>query len=213
MMDFSLDRPPGGGTLKSMNVLNNHKRNQPKGFTVVELLIVIVIIAILAAISMAVYTNISQRAKNTAIINAASQSLKMIQAYIATNGTYPATGSACITVDSGCSTDRYSDTTLAANAIFDANMATVGSLPKSVPVEGARLFGLSYVYNPSNTVNGESRPAHLNYHLFGTSKTCGIPGVMWWTAESTYITSSTGNTAPDNNGKTLCRVSIPGPAA
>ena len=78
-----------------------------QGFTIVELLIVIVVIAILAAISIAAYTNIQQRAKNTAIINAASQSLKMIQAYIAETGAYPlvsATGYPviCITTDSGC---------------------------------------------------------------------------------------------------------------
>ena len=56
------------------------------GFTIVELLIVIVVIAILAAVSIAAYTNIQQRAKNAVIINAASQSLKMIEAYIAETG-------------------------------------------------------------------------------------------------------------------------------
>ena len=46
--------------------------SKQQAFTIVELLIVIVVIAILAAISIAAYTNIQQRAKNTAIINAAS---------------------------------------------------------------------------------------------------------------------------------------------
>ena len=46
-----------------------------KGFTIVELLIVIVVIAILAAISMAAYTNITARA-NTSTAAAAAKSVK-----------------------------------------------------------------------------------------------------------------------------------------
>ena len=126
----------------------------PRGFTIVELLIVIVVIAILAAISIAAYTNIQQRAKNTAIVNAASQSLKMIQAYIAEKGTYPLKGSACITVGTGCST-------IVENTTFNTNMASVGALPKNVPAEGDSLYGVSYVYASSTTFNGESQPAPL----------------------------------------------------
>ena len=77
-----VDRDLGGGTIRSMK--NTYAKTS--GFTIVELLIVIVVIAILAAVSIAAYTNIQQRAKNAVIINAASQSLKMIEAYIAETG-------------------------------------------------------------------------------------------------------------------------------
>jgi type IV pilus assembly protein PilA len=201
-----------------MNVLNNHKRNQrnnhnhsqSKGFTIVELLIVIVVIAILAAISMAAYTNISQRAKNTAIINAASQSLKMINAYIAQTGEYPLKTWACITTESGCATGSA----MPSNASFDADMATVGVLPKSVPVEGAAMFGVTYIYNDAHMVDEMRQPAYLAYYLFGTNQSCGVPGVMLWMANNTYrTTSATGRTSGsvDSDKKTLCRVVIPGP--
>lgn len=51
-------------------MVNIHRR---EGFTIVELLIVIVVIAILAAISIVSYTGIQQRANNTVTIEATGQ--------------------------------------------------------------------------------------------------------------------------------------------
>ena len=48
------------------------------GFTIVELLIVIVVIAILAAISIAAYTNIQERAKTSRRNSEMNQLLKAI---------------------------------------------------------------------------------------------------------------------------------------
>ena len=70
-IDFSLDTNLGGGTLKSMN-------RKAHGFTIVELLIVIVVIAILAAISVAAYTNIRERAKTSRRNSEMAQLLKAI---------------------------------------------------------------------------------------------------------------------------------------
>ena len=59
------------------------------GFTIVELLIVIVVIAILAAISIAAYTNIQDRAENSKTIAAAEAYLKAIQLYKVETGDIP----------------------------------------------------------------------------------------------------------------------------
>lgn len=61
------------------------------GFTIVELLIVIVVIAILATISIVAYRGIQQRANNSAATAAARQALGKIQAHFTTEGSYPAT--------------------------------------------------------------------------------------------------------------------------
>jgi prepilin-type N-terminal cleavage/methylation domain-containing protein len=64
-------------------------RGRQSGFTIVELLIVIVVIAILAAITIVAYNGIQQRAKNTQTVSAANAWYKAIKMYKAENGTYP----------------------------------------------------------------------------------------------------------------------------
>ncbi len=59
------------------------------GFTIVELLIVIVVIAVLAAITIVAYTGIRNRAEADAGLVAATSSIKKAQAYNAEIGTYP----------------------------------------------------------------------------------------------------------------------------
>lgn len=61
------------------------------GFTIVELLIVIVVIAILAAVSVVAYNGIQTRAENQKTISAVGQYVKAFHAYAIDNGNYPTT--------------------------------------------------------------------------------------------------------------------------
>lgn len=194
--------------------LTHKPKNTPQGFTIVELLIVIVVIAILAAISIVSYNGIQQRAKNTAIINAASQSLRVIQAYIASTGRYPSGDTntdSCVTSTTGC---RDGSTSYFANSTFDTAMSSIGSLPRSVPALGANAFGIRYNYVASRLFNGSLQPAVLQYWLFGRSAQCELQNVMsgnWFSA----ISSGTGyysNAVYDGIEKTQCIISIPGPS-
>lgn len=73
------------------------------GFTIVELLIVIVVIAILAAISIVAYNGIQNRSKNVTTQQSLSQVAKLVEAYNALKGSYPSTGSLNnVYTDSGC---------------------------------------------------------------------------------------------------------------
>jgi prepilin-type N-terminal cleavage/methylation domain-containing protein len=62
-----------------------------RGFTIVELLIVIVVIAILAAIVIIAYNGVSQRARDAKRLTDITAVYKAIQMYYADNGTYPVT--------------------------------------------------------------------------------------------------------------------------
>lgn len=65
------------------------------GFTIVELLIVIVVIAILAAISIVAYNGIQQRAQNSKTTTALTAWVKALKLYKVDNGRWPA-GYACL---------------------------------------------------------------------------------------------------------------------
>lgn len=65
--------------------------NKHSGFTIVELLIVIVVIAILAAITIVAYNGIRERSQLSAMQSSLSQAAKKVQLYAATNNEdYPA---------------------------------------------------------------------------------------------------------------------------
>lgn len=64
-------------------------KKSTSGFTIVELLIVIVVIAILATISVVAYNGIQTRANNTQTIDAVGQFVKAYSLYAADNGDYP----------------------------------------------------------------------------------------------------------------------------
>lgn len=65
-------------------------RKKQTGFTIVELLIVIVIIGILAAITIVAYNGIQGRARDTQRAQDMQTIVKALEIYKATNGVYPA---------------------------------------------------------------------------------------------------------------------------
>ena len=65
-----------------------HGREQA-GFTIVELLIVIVVVAILASISVIAYGGIQERARNSALMSGMDSLEKAFKVYAAQNGQYP----------------------------------------------------------------------------------------------------------------------------
>lgn len=69
--------------------MTNTIKSKNSGFTIVELLIVIVVIAILAAISIVAYSGIQNRAKTSSGEQLAAQVEKKAQAYYTVKGLYP----------------------------------------------------------------------------------------------------------------------------
>ncbi len=64
-------------------------KNKQQGFTIVELLIVIVVIGILAALVITTFTGIQQKARNTERETDVKALHSQIEAYYAQNGYYP----------------------------------------------------------------------------------------------------------------------------
>ena len=181
------------------------------GFTIVELLIVIVVIAILAAITIVAYTGIQERANNTAIVDGVGKIKRAVEAYAAANSTYPYTVESeyvCVTTDSTC---RRNSNPMASTPAFATAMASIGGLVRSVPLASDVRGGVTYQYNSSRTVDGRPAPAVLNYYVKGTSTSCGLPALN--TDNTTAVTTSSGYTNGNigGSGVTYCVVSINGP--
>lgn len=86
--------------MEAINVMSR------KGFTIVELLIVIVVIAILASITVVGYSGIRASAEKTKTVSTARSYIQALSAYQLSEGAYPTTSTYCL--GSGY-TDRTSD--------------------------------------------------------------------------------------------------------
>lgn len=70
--------------------MSSLKKVTQKGFTIVELLIVIVVIGILAALVITTYNGIQQKGRNTERTTDLKAIQSQLEAYYAENGVYPA---------------------------------------------------------------------------------------------------------------------------
>ncbi len=70
--------------------MNSLSKRREQGFTIVELLIVIVVIGILAALVITTYNGIQQKGRNTERTTDLKAVKSQLEAYYAQNGRYPA---------------------------------------------------------------------------------------------------------------------------
>lgn len=176
------------------------KNQRSRGFTIVELLIVVVVIAILAAITIVSYNGITARARNTQTISAVNAYLKGFAQYATINGTYPPVagsnysclgdnnpGDHCFSrLNSPGSPDDMIE-----NAALNATLKTVmGSLPDPSPAIVSGKNGIMFVNHGGSgvTLDGVQHRYYIVYILEGVGTKCTAGPLLsggWATFSST----------------------------
>ena len=117
-------------------------------FTIVELLIVIVVIAILAAISIVAYRGIQERANNAALQSTISQLQKRLEVYKAQNDNYPVTTTGAL----GNANSSLTDANCSRNNATANWIPGLDNLPQgSFSGTGANGAGGCYMYTSDGT--------------------------------------------------------------
>lgn len=193
----------------------------PRGFTIVELLIVIVIIGILAALVFNSFANAQAKARNTQTTNAAQAYRKALILYATENGAYPASSS-CLGVSSVYSASPRGDCWWAGvGPATDTNnqllVRYMGSTPPSVSANKCLYMyndcrvGGSYRNEPSAKLDGALYPYGITYVLEGNVR-CEGPGAAGGSWMNFTTAPNSYGYIEQNSGTTLCWLILPDPA-
>lgn len=181
-----------------------HSRSH--GFTIVELLIVIVVIGILAAITIVAFNGMQQRANNAARIQAANQIIKLTKLYRTETGNYPNNVASCGTVDNRCS--NWAGTTVTSdNTTTLTRLRQFGEPPKSVPQQADSYYGVYLdTYSPRTIYGDENRDLLIMYWLEGEEQDCQNETVR--SVGSNIYEASINPYTSSGSGRTTCWVGI-----
>lgn len=166
-----------------------------KGFTIIELLIVIVVVGILTGITASAYTGIQQRAHNTSVSTSAKQFHTALMTYKALNGKYPPVpadvpgegSDSRVCLGSGYEGNVCGDTQYPSKvfAPFDDALSNLIEIPKGsttvidMPYSpGETWTGVAFIDDEgepnSFSVEGEPNPHYMMYVIFGGNADCGL---------------------------------------
>lgn len=161
-----------GSTMVSLSVMAGINYTLRQGFTIVELLIVVVVIAILAAITVVSYSGIQKSATTSAVKAELANNGKLLEMYRVENSQYPAPPTLAIGIS-------FTEThyNLTRNNLYYCANPTTDQFALSAVQKGENSKGFAYI----------SGQGVVEMPAIDQSLTCGKVGV------STY---SNGTTTP-----------------
>lgn len=198
------------------------KQNSPdarsSGFTIVELLIVIVVIGILAAITIVAYSGVQARAEKVKMVAAAASAVKVLTAYQAINGSYPSTATVCLgsgytdhTAD-GNADCRWNSGNVNPSAAFNTTLSSVGIInapitQKPVMSGTAGVIGMYFMNDALGMLDGNPQQNWLVYAV--ADKSCGMT-VPLLTGTYPQFTTKSNDTVSENwSSGGLCWIPLP----
>lgn len=197
------------------------KKLKPKGFTIVELLIVIIVIAILATLVITAYNGIQQKAKNTQRIATVKEYIKILTIYAAQYGSYPITSNQWVCLGEGYTGSCFNDGTndrAYENSTANTELKKISpNLPKpdmtQITLSGGVGWsvGAGFSNYSAMTVDGISKPNRIWFELKGRDQDCDVGNIIKPAPYNSASVSTTRNTAYSATS-TDCIVSLPNPS-
>lgn len=122
--------------------MNTIARFEQKGFTLAELLIVIVVIGILAAITLVAYNGVQDRAKASQDASAVASWIQILSVYATNQGRYPIiAGYPCATGVSGATCAKTSGSTIClGTGGASANLSVISDIESGAGVSSVPEF-------------------------------------------------------------------------
>lgn len=163
--------------MKGRQTLTGHSR---AGFTIVEILVVVIVIGILVGVVVVSYNGAQIKAENAKTSQAVSQYVKAVTSYAVRNGAYPiSTTSGCLGTVAACARVSGAATCFSVGAIVaDTALATtIATEINPAPEPSAQTMTCSTnqykgaYYAKNDTTSGKT--ASITYFLRG-NQTCSV---------------------------------------
>ena len=183
-------------------------RNKRMGFTIVELLIVIVVIGILAAITIVAYNGIQERAETTKIVSQAAALVKGLKTYEADLGR--PTASSCIapatSITGGvCASSDAWNTNTPYDAAFNQALATYSGVSAFQAGKYGNNNPAGHMWYHANYY-GDNRG--VLYYAVGPNSDCGLANVLTPTPGYDNLTLTGAKYTQRMSGYTRCIVEV-----
>lgn len=147
------------------------KTNKQTGFTIVELLIVIVVIDVLAAISIVAYSGIQARARDAERLNDAQQIVKSLNIDYVQNGSYPP-----FTYSAGQAAGQWEESQVELSGQFMEHLKDYG-YANGTPVDPLNNGTYRYKYYRYTGGTSGCDPARGSFFVFVIAKLEAASGV------------------------------------